>query len=137
MLRLAHEWKLISRIPRIRLLRGERNREFVLSFEQENLYLATAGDDLRDVGTLLVDTGLRIGEALSLEWPDVHMKAAPGATYGYVKVRAGKAKNSKSRNVPITGAGDTLAPRACEGGLCFPPAGWAAAISDVDQSAAK
>jgi hypothetical protein len=31
LLRLAHEWKEISRVPRIRLLRGERNREFVLS----------------------------------------------------------------------------------------------------------
>jgi len=29
MLRLAHEWKLIQRIPRVRLLRGERQREFV------------------------------------------------------------------------------------------------------------
>ncbi len=103
MIRLAHEWKLISRIPRIRLLRGERGREFVLSFEQEKLYLATAGDDLRDISMLLVDTGLRTGEALSLEWPDVHMSAVAGATYGYVKVRAGKAKNSKSRNVPIAG----------------------------------
>src|SRR5229473_5057328 len=35
MLRLAHEWKLIERVPRIRLLRGERVRDFVLSHENE------------------------------------------------------------------------------------------------------
>ena len=29
LLRLAQEWKVIDRVPRIRLLRGERNREFV------------------------------------------------------------------------------------------------------------
>jgi hypothetical protein len=31
LLRLAQEWKSLDRVPRIRLLRGERNREFVLS----------------------------------------------------------------------------------------------------------
>lgn len=31
LLRLAQEWKVLDRVPRIRLLRGERNREFVLS----------------------------------------------------------------------------------------------------------
>jgi len=31
LLRLAQEWKVIDRVPRIRLLRGERNRDFVLS----------------------------------------------------------------------------------------------------------
>lgn len=29
LLRLAHEWRLINRIPRVRLLPGERNREFI------------------------------------------------------------------------------------------------------------
>ena len=38
-LRLAHEWKVIDRLPKIRLLQGERKREFVLSREQEPAYL--------------------------------------------------------------------------------------------------
>jgi hypothetical protein len=33
LLRLAQEWKVIDRIPRVRLFRGEENREFVLSYE--------------------------------------------------------------------------------------------------------
>jgi hypothetical protein len=38
LLRLAHEWRLINRIPRVRLLPGERNREFILTHAQEQLY---------------------------------------------------------------------------------------------------
>jgi site-specific recombinase XerD len=38
-LRLAQAWKLIDRTPRIRLLRGDKHREFVLTEEQEKAYL--------------------------------------------------------------------------------------------------
>lgn len=102
LLRLAHEWKLIDRVPRIRLLRGEKNREFVLSHEQEPTYLAALSGPLHDVAVVLLDTGLRIKECLSLEWANVHLEPANGATHGYLTIRAGKSKNSKSRNVPLT-----------------------------------
>ena len=76
LLRLAHVWKVISRVPRIRLLRGEHNREFVLSPTQELAYLAVCPAPLADVAVLLLDTGLRLGEAVSLEWPQVRLKPA-------------------------------------------------------------
>jgi integrase len=102
MLRLAHEWRFIERVPKIRLLRGERNREFVLNVLQEDLYLSACPHPLADVATLLLDTGLRLGEALSLEWPQIRMEAAPGAKFGYITVLSRKAKNNKSRNVPLS-----------------------------------
>jgi hypothetical protein len=40
LLRLAQEWKVLDRVPRIRMLRGERNREFILSHRAEPAYLA-------------------------------------------------------------------------------------------------
>ncbi len=101
LLRLAYEWKVIDRVPRIRLLPGERNREFVLSFEKEKVYLAAIPQPLHDIAVLLLDTGLRVGEALSLQWPDVHLEPAAGARYGYVHVRDGKSKYAK-RNVSLT-----------------------------------
>ena len=76
LLRLAHEWKLIQRVPRVRLLRGEKSREFVLSHQQEPAYFAVCSTTLSDVATLLLDTGLRLGEALGLEWPQVKLKPA-------------------------------------------------------------
>jgi len=102
LLRLAQEWKVIDRVPRIRLLPGEQGREFVLSYEHEKLYLGAASPLLGDMGVLMLDTGLRVGEAIHLEWPDVHLEPAAGASLGYLKVRARHSKNSKSRNVPLT-----------------------------------
>jgi len=102
LLRLAYKWKIIDRVPTVQLFRGEHEREFALTHEQEQLYLGTARGDLRDIAILLLDTGLRIGEALQLEWPDVHLEPVNGAGHGYLTVRASTAKNSKARNVPLS-----------------------------------
>jgi len=101
LLRLAHEWRLVNRVPRVRLLPGERNREFTLSHAQERVYLEMAPQPLQDVATLILDTGLRIGEALALEWPDIHLEPASGAKFGYLHVRDGKSRFAR-RNVPLT-----------------------------------
>ena len=101
-LRLAHEWRLVGRVPKIRLLRGERVREFILEPEMEEQYLSACPDILKNVAKLLLDTGLRLNEALSLTWSDVHLEPLPGASYGYLNVRRASSKNSKSRNVPLS-----------------------------------
>jgi integrase len=102
LLRLAHEWKVIDRVPRVRLLRGEKTREYVLPRAIEATYLAALPHLLQDVALLLVDTGLRLGEAVSLEWPQVHLEPVGGATFGFLTVLSGKAKSRKSRNVPLS-----------------------------------
>ena len=101
-LRVAHEWKLIQRVPRIRLLRGEHPREFILSPAQEAAYLAVCPAPLDDIVVVLLDTGLRLGEALKLQWPQVKLKPADGAKFGYLSVLSGNAKNGRSRNVPLS-----------------------------------
>ncbi len=101
LLRLAYEWKLIDRVPRIRLLSGERSREFVLTHNQERLYLETASQPLHDVALLILDTGLRVGEALALEWRDVHFESVAGPKCGYLQVRDGKSRNAR-RTVSLT-----------------------------------
>jgi integrase len=100
-LRLAYEWKVINRVPRTHFLPGERVREFVLSHQQEKLYLDTAPQLLRDAAVLILDTGLRPGEALALEWRDIHLEPAAGARFGYLHVREGKSRHAK-RNVSLT-----------------------------------
>ncbi|HUQ91252.1 MAG TPA: site-specific integrase [Bryobacteraceae bacterium] len=101
-LRLAQEWKIIDRVPRIRLLPGEPIREFVLNQDQEKNYLAATPQPLHDIGVMILDTGLRLGEALSLEWRDMHLEPGVGARYGYLQVRDGKTRNAK-RTVSLTG----------------------------------
>jgi integrase len=101
MLRLAHEWKEIQRVPRIRLLSGERTREFVLSRHQETIYLGTCPQPLHDIAVLMLETGLRIGETLRLEWADLMLQPVNGARFPFVRVREGKSLNAR-RIVPLT-----------------------------------
>jgi integrase len=65
-------------------------------------YLDMVPAPLADAALLLLDTGLRLGEALSLEWPQVRLDPANGAKFGFLTVLSGKAKNRKSRNVPLS-----------------------------------
>jgi len=95
LLRLAHRRKIISSVPKIEMLDGEHEREFVLSPEQEKLYLGAAPTDLADVAALMLDTGLRVGETIKLEWPQVHLPE-------YLKVLGRTSKNSKPRAIPLT-----------------------------------
>jgi integrase len=101
LLRLAQEWKVIDRVPGIRLFRGEENREFVLSYQQEQLYLHMAPQPLKDVAMLMLDTGMRPGEACALQWQHVRLEPAEGSKSGYVHVSGGKSKNAK-RNLSLT-----------------------------------
>jgi site-specific recombinase XerD len=101
LMRMAQEWKVIERVPRIRLLPGERCREFVLGYTEESDYLNAAPLVLRDVAVLILDTGLRIGEVLALQWVDVRLEPANGARFGFLQIRSGKSKNAK-RNIPLT-----------------------------------
>jgi integrase len=86
LLRLAQEHERVSVIPRISRLPGEEARDRVVSHLEEASYLAACCPLLRDVATLLLDTGLRVDEALGLEWPHVHDK--------YVHIPRGKSKNA-------------------------------------------
>jgi integrase len=101
MLRLAHEWREIQRVPKIRLLTGERVRDFVLSRKQEEIYLAACPQPLNDIAVLMLQTGLRISEALHLEWADITLVPVNGARFGFLRVREGKSKNSR-RIIPLT-----------------------------------
>jgi site-specific recombinase XerD len=101
LLRLAYDWKEIDRVPRIRLLPGEREREYVLSREREDEYLKECPQPSHDLALLMLDAGLRIGEALILESRDVCIDPVGDAEFGFVHVRDGKSKYAK-RNVPLT-----------------------------------
>jgi integrase len=106
LLRLAQDWQVINRVPKIKLLRGERNREFVVSHALEPKYLEACPQPLADVAILILETGVRPGEAVNLRWPDVYLNPAVHAKFGYISIRKGKSKNAK-RNLSLT-------PRAAE-----------------------
>jgi integrase len=98
---MAYSWKLIDRVPLIHLLRGERSRTFVLSRKEEAIYLGFARQPLKDVATLILDGGQRLGEILRLTWNDVDFHGTDDAPYGYLHIRVGKSKNAK-RSIPMS-----------------------------------
>jgi len=100
-LRKAQEWKIIARVPRIKLLKGERYRKFVLPRNREAEYLEKCPALLKDLALLMLDTGLRVGEAVSLKWVDVHVNPVGGAKFGYLQIHEGKTDNAK-RTVSLT-----------------------------------
>ncbi len=53
---------------------------------------------MRDVATPILDTGLRVEEALGLVWRDVQLTPANGAKYGFVRICGGKSRSAK-RNI--------------------------------------
>ena len=100
-LRLAAAWNIIYKVPKIKLLSGENQREFVLGRDRQQEYLDACPEFLRNWATLAIETGLRRKELLSLKWADVHFEPVGKARCGYVHVAGTKSRNSK-RNLPLT-----------------------------------
>jgi integrase len=100
-LRLALKWKIILAVPSIGRLAGERSREFVVDHDLEARCLDGCPQPLKDAAVLMLDTGVRVGEASQLAWPDVFLKPAIGARHGYIRIRKSKSKYAK-RNLSLT-----------------------------------
>jgi integrase len=67
-LRLAVEWGMLPSAPKIKLLRGERHRERVVTPREEARYLTVAPEPLGSIATVLTDTGMRPEECFRLRW---------------------------------------------------------------------
>lgn len=109
-LRTAHEWELFAKVPRIRMLKELRHEIRQVSAEHFNaMFEAAAGAVLpQHVGqnysagdwwqTLLATaylTGMRIGELLALQWPDVDLEA------GTYTTRAEQNKAGRDETLPL------------------------------------
>jgi len=101
MLRMAQEWKVITAVPKISRLPGEQQRDRIIDHQEEQVYLAAAKQPLRDVATIILDTGMRPEEVFRIRWEQVHFQPADKAKYGYIFNPFGKTKYAR-RNVPMT-----------------------------------
>ncbi len=101
MLRLALEWKLLGVIPKITRQPGEEGRDRVITHNEEQAYLSVARQPLRDIATVIIDTGLRPGEAFRMRSENVHLQPAGDARFGYIYNPFGKTKYAR-RNIPLS-----------------------------------
>jgi integrase len=70
-LKIAVEWGALDRMPKVKLLPGERHRERVITPEEEARSLAAASPLLCDLAAVLFDTGLRREECYRLLWDSI------------------------------------------------------------------
>jgi integrase len=64
------EWGLIAAAPRIKLVK-EEGRSAIIDGVAESKLLAAAKQPLRDVLTLILDSGMRPGEVFQMRWEDI------------------------------------------------------------------
>jgi integrase len=94
-LRLAAEWGVIATAPKVKMAGAEVRRERVVSDEEFSQYLAATPPLLKDVATILSETGLRPDECHRLEWAHVDMEN------NYLQVMSGKTGAAR-RQLPLT-----------------------------------
>jgi len=94
MLGKAVEWGLIRTAPRIRLLK-EYGRSAIIDPETETKLLTMAGQPLRDVLVIMLDTGMRPSEVFRMRWENLNWEART------IFVPYGKTRNSR-RYVPMS-----------------------------------
>jgi len=95
MFNLAYQWDfaLENPVKGVKLLREDNLIERILQPEEEPLLFAEAHPDLRPILVAALNTGMRLGELLSLQWPDVNLPQR------VITVR--KTKNGRLRRIPI------------------------------------
>ena len=98
LLRVAVEWGVISASPKIKLLRGERHRERVITPTEEVKYLAAAPEPLCSIATVLMDTGMRPEECFRLRWESITWASG---RHGSLLVTHGKTAAAR-RMLPMT-----------------------------------
>jgi integrase len=97
-LRLAMEWGLVERAPKVAMCGKETYRERVVNDDELERYLLYASPLLSDVATVLNDTGLRPDECHRLDWSDFTFT---NGRQGKVLVRYGKTAAAR-RELPLT-----------------------------------
>ena len=98
LLRLAVEWGVIPSAPKIKLLRGEKHRERVVTPAEEARYLAAAPEPLAWIATVLVDSGMRPEECFRLRWEAITWV---NGRHGTLLVTHGKTAAAR-RMLPLT-----------------------------------
>jgi integrase len=96
--RLAEEWGVLTKAPRVKFLAGEHCRDRVLTPQEEALYLNAAAPLLHDVSAVLFDTGVRPEECHRMRWENI---AWINGRHGAIRIAFGKSKAAR-RTLPMT-----------------------------------
>jgi len=100
MLRLAKRWGYLDQVPEIQLPKKPEDRQRYLEQDELARLLAASAksknENLHAIVTLAVNTGMRKGELLGLEWERINLSTSGITLY--------RTKSGKPRGVPINQA---------------------------------
>ncbi len=82
-------------VSRVKLLKEDTTHLRVVSYEEENRYLAEASQPLIDFASVMIDTGMRPAEVAAIHKKDLFLDQ------GYLYIPEGKTKAAK-RRIPLT-----------------------------------
>ena len=95
MLRIAHEDGRIQNVPKIRFLKEPPPRRGFLELEKFDELVNLLPTHLRPLITFLYYCGVRVGEALQIEWSQVDLDAR------LIRLEEEQTKNAEARTVPL------------------------------------
>lgn len=95
MLHIAHEDGRIQFVPKIRLLKEPPARNGFLELEKFEELVALLPTHLKPLIVFLYWCGVRVGEALQIEWPQVDLDAR------LIQLEEEQTKNAEARVVPL------------------------------------
>jgi integrase len=106
MLRVAGEWEMLNKLPRVRFMRAAKPRIDFLDADEVRLLLNHLPDDhFGPMIVLALNTGLRIGEILALRWDALDLAGARINVWYNLNDDGtlGTPKSGRSRDVPLNG----------------------------------
>ena len=95
MLKIAHEDARIQSVPKIRFLKEPPARKGFLELEKFDELVGLLPTHLKPLITFLYYCGVRLGEALQIEWSQVNLEAR------LIVLEDNQTKNAEARTVPL------------------------------------
>lgn len=134
-LNLAEKWGKLAKAPDIELVRGELQRDRIVTEAEFSAYRELCRQPWRDAATLLYGTGMRPGEAYALRWEYVLLNG----TSGLIQITDGKTKAARRVLPMVSEVYRMLLRRTEEQGR--PAEGWVfpsgSACGHFDENSAK
>jgi len=113
---IRHEYLKGNPVSQVKLFREGPGVMRVVSHEEQTKYMAVANPLLRDIATLIVETGMRPEEVFTIQRKNVHLQV------GYLFIPRGKTRFAR-RNIPLTEAAEEVLKRrlaSVKGAYLFP-----------------
>lgn len=101
-LKVAHEWDIIEKVPKIKLLKVKAQQFDFLSESECQSLLDNCNGLLRDMILIALKTGLRFGELIALQWSDIDFESKIlTVRQSIYRGELGGTKSNKIRYVPL------------------------------------